>query len=76
MAETIYKYTARIKQPQKVANKRLDPNGGTITERELRALKKDAYGASLIEKGMLVIEAAPAPAGDTGEIIPEFDAEG
>jgi hypothetical protein len=87
MAEKQYKYTAEIKQPQTVGNIKLDPNGGTISEREYKALKKDAYGASLLEKGLLVVEevsdSEPAPSGNTGdtgadgggEIVPDFEAQ-
>jgi hypothetical protein len=60
MAEKQYKYTARIKQPQTVVNVKLDPKGGNLSEREYKILKKDAYGASLLEKGLLVVEDASA----------------
>jgi hypothetical protein len=56
MAEKQYKYTAKIKQPQMVANVKLDPNGGVLSEREYKTVKKDPYGASLLEKGLLVVE--------------------
>jgi hypothetical protein len=66
MAEKQYKYTAKIKQPQTVVNVKLDPKGGPLSEREYKTLKKDAYGASLLEKGLLVVEedtaTVPAPA--------------
>jgi hypothetical protein len=66
MAEKQYKYTTKIKQPQTVVNVKLDPKGGPLSEREYKTLKKDAYGASLLEKGLLVVEEAtatvPAPA--------------
>jgi hypothetical protein len=58
MTEKNYKYAATIKQPQMVANVKLDPKGGTLSEREYKTLKKDAYGASLLEKGLLVVEEA------------------
>jgi hypothetical protein len=79
---------AKIKQPQTVVNVKLDPKGGTITEREYKALKKDAYGASLLEKGLLVVEEVEAtePNADAdantdqdgqnsseSEAIPDFD---
>ena len=66
------KYTAKFKQPQTVGSVNLDPRGGEITDREYKALKKDAYGASLLEKGLVVVEGqAPARRGDT---VPDFDA--
>jgi hypothetical protein len=64
MAEKQYKYTARIKQPQTVVNVKLDPKGGALSEREYKALKKDAYGASLLEKGLLVVTEVPAANAD------------
>jgi hypothetical protein len=87
MAEKQFKYTTTIKQPQTVGVVKLDPNGGTITEREYKAVKKDPYGASLLEKALLVVvpaeEPAPPPSGnegsgdeDSGDNIPDFDASG
>jgi hypothetical protein len=71
MAERQYKYTAKIKQPQTVGNVKLDPKGGKLSEREYKTLKKDVYGASLLEKGLLVVEevsaSEPAPSGNTGD---------
>jgi hypothetical protein len=70
MAEKQYRYTAKIKQPQTAADVKLDPNGGVLSEREYKILKKDAYGASLLEKGLLVVEEEPVsePAsGSSGE---------
>jgi len=55
MGETKYNYTINTNQPQKVAGITFDKKEGVITERELKNLKKDAYGASLLEKGLLVI---------------------
>jgi hypothetical protein len=70
MAEKQYKYTAKIKQPQTAGGVKLDPGGGWLSGREYKTLKKDAYGASLLEKGLLVIEeAAPAAPGGT---VPDF----
>ena len=82
MAEKQFKYTALIKQPQSVGAVKLDPKGGTITEREYKAVKKDPYGASLLEKGLLVVgpasdeKPAPEPSGNesSGDNIPDFDA--
>jgi hypothetical protein len=83
MAEKQFKYTAKIKQPQTVVKVKLDPNGGVLTEREYKTLKKDTYGASLLEKGLLVVEevpaSEPAPSGNTGDgdtdnNVPDFDA--
>jgi hypothetical protein len=92
MAEKQYKYTAKFKQPQTVVNVKLDPEGGELSEREYKTLKKDAYGASLLEKGLLVVEEAaasePALSGNTGDkgnakkgspkdnTIPDFGAPG
>jgi hypothetical protein len=80
MAEKQFKYTATIKQPQTVGAVKLDPKGGTLSEREYKALKKDAYGASLIEKGLLVVgEGITAPdSSQSGnksgsDDIPDFD---
>jgi hypothetical protein len=60
MTEKSYKYTTKIKQPQRVVNVKLEPNGGVLSEREYKTVKKDAYGASLLEKELLVIEEVPA----------------
>jgi hypothetical protein len=86
MAEKQYKYTAKIKQPQTVADVKLNPKGGVLSEREYKTLKRDAYGASLLEKGLLVVEEAPdskpAPSGNTKKgntkdnAIPDFDTAG
>jgi hypothetical protein len=85
MTEKKFKYTAKIKQPQTVADFKLDPGGGNLSEREYKTLKKDAYGASLLEKGLLAVEEAPASkpgrtgntgktgADGAGEIVPDFD---
>jgi len=77
-----FKYTSKLSQSQKVVGVTLNLKEGTITERELKNLKKDAYGASLLEKGLLIIGAEvtaeptpPAPAEGTGETIPNFDSE-
>jgi hypothetical protein len=59
MAEKQYKYTAKFKQPQTVVNVKLDPKGGELSERQYKTVKKDAYGASLLEKGLLVVKEAP-----------------
>jgi hypothetical protein len=76
MGEKKYKYTAKIKQPQKVAGISLTPKGGEVTEKELKALKKDAYGASLLEKGLLVIESDVPASSGSGDTIPDFDKAG
>jgi hypothetical protein len=86
MAEKQFKYKAKIKQPQTVVNVKLDPKGGVLTEREYKSVKKDPYGASLLEKGLLVVEEveatepnADADADQDGqnsgesETIPDFD---
>ena len=85
MGEKKYNYTTKTNQPQKVAGITLNKKNGVITERELKALKKDPYGASLLEKGLLIIGTevtsdAPAPAGTTegeaateSEVIPIFE---
>jgi hypothetical protein len=62
MVEKRYKHTAKIRQPQTVVDVRLDPKGGLLSEREYKILKKDAYGASLLEKGLLAVGDAPAVA--------------
>jgi hypothetical protein len=71
MTEKKYKYTAKIKQPQTVVNVKLDPKGGVISEREYKTVKRDAYGASLLEKGLLVVENVAA-----GETVPDFENTG
>jgi hypothetical protein len=55
MGEKQFKYAAAIKQPQTVGAVKLDPKGGILTEREYKAVKKDAYGASLLEKGLISV---------------------
>jgi hypothetical protein len=86
MTEKKYKYTAKIKQPQTAVGIKLDSKGGVLTDREYKALRKDKYGASLLEKGLLVVEetpdSKPAPSGNTKKgntkdnTIPDFDAAG
>jgi hypothetical protein len=84
MTEKKYKYTAKFKQPQKVGNVKLDPKGGLLSEREYKTVKKDVYGASLLEKRLLVVEEGQAsvPAPDSGsdsngesETVPDFEAK-
>jgi hypothetical protein len=86
MTEKKYKYTAKIKQPQRVVNVKLDPKGGLLSEREYKTVKKDVYGASLLEKGLLVFNDSPDTAtatdpskeaeGDAvGETVPDFEAK-
>jgi hypothetical protein len=72
MTEKQYKYTAKIKQPQTVGSVMLTPKGGWFSEREYKEMKKDAYGASLLEKGLLTVEEVPA----LGETIPDFESGG
>jgi hypothetical protein len=75
MTEKQYKYTAEIKQPQTVAGIKLDPKGGSLTEREYKTVKKDKYGASLLEKGFLEVVEDTTPAKATvpsGETVPDF----
>jgi hypothetical protein len=80
MTEKQYKYTARIKQPQAVDNVKLDPKGGVLSEREYKTLKRDAYGASLLDKGLLVVEAEPGAGAAmddvSGNAIPAFEGSG
>ena len=73
-----YKYTATISQPQMVGVIKLDPSGGVLSEKEIKALKKDAYGASLFENKMLVLEEVTAESKPKNteverEEIPDFD---
>jgi hypothetical protein len=80
MAEKQFKYTAKFKQPQTVVDVKLDPKGGWLSEREYKAVKKDKYGASLLEKGLLVVaEGSPAPAlapAPSAEPVPDFESGG
>jgi hypothetical protein len=64
MTEKKFKYTAKIKQPQTAAEVKLDPKGGFLSEREIKTVKNDAYGASLLEKGLLVVAEKPATAAE------------
>jgi hypothetical protein len=84
MADKQYKYTTTIGQPQTVGDVKLDPKGGSFSEREYKTLKKDAYGTSLLEKGLLVVKEEPAQApalpaipeptsAAQGEDIPDFE---
>jgi hypothetical protein len=78
MVEKKYNYTAKFRQPQTVVGIKLNPKGGSLTERNLKDLRKDAYGASLLDNGLLVVveataDAAPAEPEKEGEIIPDFD---
>ena len=68
MGEKNYNYTTKNIQPQKVAGITLNNKAGVITERQLKALKKDPYGASLLEKGLLIIGDA-----SSGETVPDFE---
>jgi hypothetical protein len=72
MADNRYKYTAKTKEPQRVAGVKLDPGGGWLSEREYKAVKKDKYGASLLEKGLLVVGGVSIPA-SSGETLPDFE---
>jgi hypothetical protein len=65
MKEKTFNYTTTINQPQMVGKKRLDPGKGIITESELKALKKDAYGISLLNTGLLIIDTEPVSAPET-----------
>jgi hypothetical protein len=85
MAERKFKYEAKIKQPQTVANIKLDPKGGEITEREYKTIQKDAYGASLLKSGLLYVKGIPESKQDSsgkgtnapkGETIHDFDETG
>jgi hypothetical protein len=72
MVEKRYKYAAKIKQPQTVVSVKLDPKGGFLSERAYKTVKKDAYGASLLEKGLLVVEELAAEAAYDGA-VPDDD---
>jgi hypothetical protein len=72
MAEKRYTYTAKIKQPQTVAGVKLDLKSGVFSERQYKTLKKDAYGASLLEKGLLVVKEAQGD--NVHETVPDFEA--
>jgi hypothetical protein len=76
MAEKQYKYTAKIKQPQTVVDVKLDPRGGVLSERQYKTLKKDAYGASLLEKGLLIIDGTALVQVASGETVPDFEGGG
>jgi hypothetical protein len=76
MAEKQFKYTAKIKQPQIVGAVKIDPKGGWISERNYKAVKRDAYGASLLAKGLLVVEDAPVSTPPAGETVPDFEKTG
>jgi hypothetical protein len=85
MTEKKYKYEAKIKQPQTVGDVKLSPQGGFLSEREIKTVKRDVYGVSLLEKGLLVIGEAPVTETDTpparasggsDEAVPDFEAKG
>jgi hypothetical protein len=84
MTDKKYKYEAKIKQPQTAGDVKLSPQGGFLSEREIKAVKRDVYGASLLEKGLLVIRNEPAAntdihqaaTGDAGETVPELEVKG
>ncbi len=68
--------TSKTQQPQKVAGIRLSLSGGFFTERELKAIKKDAYGASLLDKKLLVVEEVPVqPVGKGKQTGRDFEME-
>jgi hypothetical protein len=67
------KYTAKITQPQTVGKIRLNPKGGTLTNKELKAIRKDTYGVSLLEKGLLVVEESSAAPLAGNHRFPDFD---
>jgi hypothetical protein len=69
----MYKYTTKIKQPQSAGDVKIDPAGGVFTERQYKTVKKDAYGASLLEKGLLVVETPAGLSASSGDSIPDFD---
>jgi len=50
------KYTAKIKQAQKIGGVKIEPKGGELTNEQLAEIKKDPWGRELIRKEMLTIE--------------------
>lgn len=50
------KYTTKIKQPQIVAGIRINPKGGTFNEKQIWAIRHDAYGKELLDKGFLIVD--------------------
>lgn len=76
MGEMKYTYTTKIKQPQTVVGIKLDPKGGELSFREYKTLRKDVYGASLLNKGLLVVSevvTTPSAESSNSETIPDFD---
>jgi hypothetical protein len=67
MAEKQYEYKTKIKQPQTVVNVKIAPEGGILSEREYKTVKKDVYGVSLLEKGLLEVKEVPVKAPDTSD---------
>jgi hypothetical protein len=57
------KYTANISQAQIVGGVKIYPQGGTLSDIQIKAIKKDKYGEELLEKKLLVLgdTAATAP---------------
>ena len=83
MGKGLSKYAAKITQPQTVAGVSLSPEGGELSDAEAAAITGDAYGASLLEKGMLAFfpaagkEAKDAARRDPAEgAIPSEQAHG
>jgi hypothetical protein len=50
------KYTAKISQAQIVGGVKIDPQGGTLSDDQIKAIKKDTYGKDLLEKKILVLD--------------------
>ena len=51
-----HRYTTKIRQPQTVGGVKIVPKGGELSQAEYDAIEKDAYGSTLIEKGMISVE--------------------
>jgi hypothetical protein len=50
------KYTTKIKQSQYAGGVLLSPQGGDLTEDQVKAIEADPWGLDLLSKKLLVIE--------------------
>jgi len=50
------KYTTKIKEAQYAGGIKLNPNGGTVTKEQAKAILSDPWGKKLFERGMIAFD--------------------
>jgi len=61
------KYSTKIKQAQYVGKVKIEPQGGDLSNAQVKEIMADKYGQSLISKGMLTIQGAGTTETTDGE---------